>query len=132
MDIRRAGSSKTAESIGRPNALQGEWLEAGDGVFHVSGKPGAGKSTLMKFIFRNPRTKDLLTRWAAGRKLVFGKFFFWKPGSDMENSILAMRRSPDVDLRYSQAVSGAYRSYLSTALVAGSLSSLAGISEASF
>jgi hypothetical protein len=70
-----------------------EWLEAGDEVFHISGKPGAGKSTLMKFLFRNPRTTDLLARWAAGRKLVFSKFFFWKPGSDMENSIPAMLRT---------------------------------------
>jgi hypothetical protein len=70
-----------------------EWLKGGDGIFHVSGKPGAGKSTLMRFIFRNPRTKDFLARWAAGRKLVFGKFFFWKPGSDMENSIPAMLRT---------------------------------------
>ncbi|EAU30969.1 predicted protein [Aspergillus terreus NIH2624] len=70
-----------------------EWLETGDGIFYISGKPGAGKSTLMKFIFQNRRTKDLLGRWAAGRQLIFCKFFFWKPGSKMQNSVPAMLRT---------------------------------------
>lgn len=70
-----------------------EWLKVGDGVFHVSGKPGAGKSTLMRFISKHTETKKLLASWAADRKPVFGKFFFWKPGSYMENSIPAMLRT---------------------------------------
>ncbi|KAJ4079283.1 hypothetical protein NW760_015227 [Fusarium oxysporum] len=70
-----------------------EWLETGDGVFHISGKPGAGKSTLMRFLFRSERTKDLLAAWSAGRKLILSKFFFWKHGSDMENSVNAMLRT---------------------------------------
>lgn len=79
-------------------ALQGrmlfrEWLETGDGVFHISGKPGAGKSTLMRFLFRSQRKKDLLASWSTGRKLVNSKFFFWKHGSDMENSVNAMLRT---------------------------------------
>ncbi|KAK0716088.1 hypothetical protein B0H67DRAFT_666678, partial [Lasiosphaeris hirsuta] len=32
-----------------------DWLENGDGIFHISGKPGSGKSTLMKFLCKHRR-----------------------------------------------------------------------------
>ncbi|CAO2652866.1 Nn.00g022770.m01.CDS01 [Neocucurbitaria sp. VM-36] len=31
-----------------------EWLSSDDGLYWISGKPGSGKSTLMKFLNRNP------------------------------------------------------------------------------
>jgi adenylate kinase len=34
-----------------------EWLKSGTGIFHVIGKPGSGKSTLMKFLSGQPRTE---------------------------------------------------------------------------
>ncbi|KAI0451741.1 hypothetical protein F5B21DRAFT_485965 [Xylaria acuta] len=70
-----------------------EWLESGSGIFHIAGKPGAGKSTLMKFLYKHERTKQHLESWAEGRRLVVGKFFFWRPGPEMENSITAMVRT---------------------------------------
>ncbi|KAI1746617.1 hypothetical protein F4782DRAFT_42973 [Xylaria castorea] len=70
-----------------------EWLESGNGIFHMAGKPGAGKSTLMKFLYKHERTKQHLESWADGRKLVVGKFFFWRPGLEMENSITSMVRT---------------------------------------
>ncbi|KAI0544843.1 hypothetical protein F4679DRAFT_600315 [Xylaria curta] len=42
-----------------------KWLSSRTGTFWISGKPGSGKSTFMKFIARHSQTKDLLTRWAA-------------------------------------------------------------------
>ncbi|KAI1215199.1 uncharacterized protein F4807DRAFT_25603 [Annulohypoxylon truncatum] len=79
-----------------PKALQGKilftnWLSSGKGVFHIAGKPGSGKSTLMKFIYKHKKTKDLLNSWAAGRKLIQGKHFFWRPGEDnLEHSIVGL------------------------------------------
>jgi hypothetical protein len=70
-----------------------EWLRTGRGVFHVQGKAGSGKSTLMKFICRDPRTKQSLELWCDGDKLVFGKFFFWKPGTPMQRSLKGLMRS---------------------------------------
>lgn len=32
------------------------WLSSGEGVFHISGKLGSGKSTLMKYLGDHPRT----------------------------------------------------------------------------
>jgi hypothetical protein len=44
------------------------WLASGSGIFHISGKLGSGKSTLMKFLCEHDRTKKLLREWA-GKKL---------------------------------------------------------------
>jgi len=44
------------------------WLASGSGIFHISGKLGAGKSTLMKFLCEHNRTEKLLREWA-GKKL---------------------------------------------------------------
>ncbi|KAI0884206.1 uncharacterized protein GGS22DRAFT_194786 [Annulohypoxylon maeteangense] len=82
-----------------PKALQGKilftnWLSSGKGAFHIAGKPGSGKSFLMKFIYKHEKTKDLLHSWAAGRKLVLGKHFFWRPGEDtLEHSITGLLRT---------------------------------------
>ncbi|RYP20746.1 hypothetical protein DL765_002626 [Monosporascus sp. GIB2] len=69
-----------------------KWLSDGDGIFHISGKLGSGKSTLMKYLCEHKVTKILLRRWAAGRKLVFASFFFWKPGSKLQKSLTGLLR----------------------------------------
>ncbi|KAI1392484.1 uncharacterized protein F4822DRAFT_441430 [Hypoxylon trugodes] len=53
------------------------WLECGDGVFWISGKPGSGKSTLMKFISSHPQTRRALSTWSDPRPLVVASHFFW-------------------------------------------------------
>jgi hypothetical protein len=40
------------------------WLGSSEGIFHFTGIPGAGKSTMMKFIYENPATKEELHKWA--------------------------------------------------------------------
>ena len=57
------------------------WLIDGSGVFWVSGKPGSGKSTFMKFISRHPETMVLLEKWANGRTLVAATHYFWYAGT---------------------------------------------------
>ncbi|KAI0535290.1 hypothetical protein GGR58DRAFT_504417 [Xylaria digitata] len=57
-----------------------DWLESGDGIFHICGKPGSGKSTLMKYICRNPATARLLAKWSKNNELLVAKFFFWRVG----------------------------------------------------
>jgi hypothetical protein len=41
-----------------------EWLSAGDGIFHICGKLGSGKSTLMKKLCEHSRTRSELEKWA--------------------------------------------------------------------
>lgn len=55
------------------------WLVSGSGIFHVSGKPGSGKSTLMKYLVQHPTVRSLLQDWAHPKRLALGIFFFWKP-----------------------------------------------------
>ncbi|PWY92323.1 hypothetical protein BO70DRAFT_357437 [Aspergillus heteromorphus CBS 117.55] len=55
------------------------WLLSGDGVFHISGKLGSGKSTLMKLICRDARTESRLKKWADEHELVMARLFFSKP-----------------------------------------------------
>jgi hypothetical protein len=40
------------------------WLSSGKGIFHISGKMGSGKSTLVKFLYRHKRVKAELRKWA--------------------------------------------------------------------
>ena len=69
------------------------WLEHGNGVFHIAGKPGSGKSTLMKFLCRQERTKELLQAWAKPKSLVFSQFFFWKLGEPMQKTLKGLMRA---------------------------------------
>ncbi|KAI1501058.1 hypothetical protein F5X99DRAFT_211872 [Biscogniauxia marginata] len=68
------------------------WLLHGTGMFHISGKPGSGKSVLMKFIMEHKKTRDLLLKWAEGKQLVYSKFFFWKPGNWRQNTLRGLVR----------------------------------------
>lgn len=69
------------------------WLEEGEGIFHISGKPGSGKSTLMKYLCTHTRTKSTLKKWAGDKELVIGRFFFWSRGSQMQKSLLGLIRA---------------------------------------
>jgi hypothetical protein len=40
------------------------WMSSGAGIFHISGKLGSGKSTLMKYLCDHDRTKSSLKEWA--------------------------------------------------------------------
>ncbi|KAI1212160.1 uncharacterized protein F4807DRAFT_450400 [Annulohypoxylon truncatum] len=68
------------------------WLKHGDGIFHIIGKPGSGKSTLMKYICRQSITEKYLRLWAGDSELVTGKFFFWRPGSSLQKSLKGLVR----------------------------------------
>ncbi|RBQ64693.1 hypothetical protein FVER14953_13750 [Fusarium verticillioides] len=69
-----------------------DWIKHGNGIFHISGKPGSGKSTLMKYLCRREETKQYLDIWAADKSLVFGKFFFWNPGTMLQKSLRGLIR----------------------------------------
>jgi hypothetical protein len=70
------------------------WLSTNSGIFHISGKPGCGKSTLMKYISTNPRAQELLKVWTGPtKKLVHVNFFFWRHGSEYQRSFKGLLRS---------------------------------------
>ena len=57
------------------------WLEKGSGIFWICGKPGSGKSTLMRYIYGHRRTSLALKKWAGNRSVVASAFFLWNPGN---------------------------------------------------
>jgi hypothetical protein len=62
------------------------WLQKGDGFFWVSGKPGSGKSTLMKFVTDQPQTLQALSIWSNPKPAVIARHFFWSAGTPMQKS----------------------------------------------
>ena len=54
-----------------------DWLQSQSGVFWITGKPGSGKSTLMKSIWSSSQTTEYLAVWNGGHAPVLGHFFFW-------------------------------------------------------
>ena len=76
-----------------------DWLLFGRGTFWVSGKPGSGKSTFMKFIANHPKTRELLVRWAGSSDtLAVAVHFFWDAGTPIQKSWQGLLQSLLVDL----------------------------------
>jgi hypothetical protein len=69
------------------------WLQQGTGVYWISGKAGAGKSTLMKHLVHDPRTKSNLKTWAGKANLVIASHFFWSGGNSMQKSQIGLLQS---------------------------------------
>ncbi|KAH6721901.1 hypothetical protein BKA61DRAFT_700906 [Leptodontidium sp. MPI-SDFR-AT-0119] len=71
-----------------------EWLVGnGDSLFWINGKAGSGKSTLMKYIYDDPRTREKLSIWAGGQKVTMASFFFWISGNADQCSQTGLLRS---------------------------------------
>ncbi|OTA99702.1 hypothetical protein M426DRAFT_27242 [Hypoxylon sp. CI-4A] len=59
-------------------------------IFHISGKPGAGKSTLMKFLYQNEATTGYLKTWSGKKQLIRAKAFFWRWGDDEQKNLVGL------------------------------------------
>ena len=84
-----------------------DWLRSDDEpLYWVSGKPGSGKSTLMKYMGNHRKLKENLSAWAGTHTLVIAKYYFWDLGKDalqksqagLLRSVLyqILRRHPDL------------------------------------
>ncbi|KAH0534152.1 hypothetical protein FGG08_007261 [Glutinoglossum americanum] len=69
------------------------WLRSGRQIYHISGKAGSGKSTLMKFLSQHSRVREELESWAGGKKLVLARFFFWNSGDRLQMSLEGLYRA---------------------------------------
>lgn len=68
------------------------WLRDDGGIFWVNGKAGSGKSTLMKFLAKDERTRHLLLD-SPSTSLVIVDFYFWYVGSKLQKSEEGLLRS---------------------------------------
>ncbi|KAI1409313.1 hypothetical protein F5Y13DRAFT_94779 [Hypoxylon sp. FL1857] len=69
------------------------WLSCSSGIYWVSGKPGSGKSTLMKFLSGHSKTRPALGSWATGDFLITASFYFWNAGTPMQKSLQGLLQS---------------------------------------
>jgi hypothetical protein len=69
------------------------WLRSEDCIFWISGKPGSGKSTLMKHLINHPLLQAELQKWSYPRRLAIADYFFWVNGSNLERSQSGLLRS---------------------------------------
>ena len=68
-----------------------DWLRSGSGFYWISGKPGSGKSTLMKYLIQNGQTHEALQQWSSEYLVL--SHFFWNPGSPLQHNTEGMLRS---------------------------------------
>jgi hypothetical protein len=63
------------------------WLQDRRGLYWISGKPGSGKSTLMKFIRQHPRTLKYFSEAEPSAEHILIDFFFHDRGSPIQKSL---------------------------------------------
>jgi ATPase family associated with various cellular activities (AAA) len=69
-----------------------DWLQGTRSLFWITGKPGSGKSTLMKYLLEDSRTRDALSK--QGRPVLSTPaFFFHARGFETEKSFYGLLRS---------------------------------------
>ncbi|PVH93021.1 hypothetical protein DM02DRAFT_697748 [Periconia macrospinosa] len=62
-----------------------DWLRSTETVYWISGKPGSGKTTVVKYLLSQSQTQDYLSLWKADPIVI--SHFFWRPGTTMQQSI---------------------------------------------
>ena len=70
------------------------WLqEEASSIYWITGKPGSGKSTLMKYLYGHLQIRSLLKTWSKDGDLTMAGFYFWNSGSVMQMSLLGLFRT---------------------------------------
>ena len=62
-------------------------------IYWVTGKPGSGKSTLMRYLVDSKRTRDIISDWASPMPARVLTCFFWNPGTLMQKSMEGLLRT---------------------------------------
>ncbi|KAK8109579.1 small s protein [Apiospora kogelbergensis] len=62
-------------------------------AYWITGKPGSGKSTAMKFLLDDPRTDELLQHWSGAKRVLKASFYFFYNGGDKQKSELGLLSS---------------------------------------
>jgi hypothetical protein len=71
----------------------GSWLTCDKSLAWVTGNPGSGKSTLMKFVADHQNTRKLLKTWAGDREVLVISHYFDALGTPNQKSLEGLLRS---------------------------------------
>lgn len=99
MDGRRENLSEPARDtfqwLFTPYSTFDHWLRVShdEDLFWVTGKPGSGKSTLMKFVTESESTVESLQAWGGSDKVLTAHHFFWHPGTAEQKTISGLLRN---------------------------------------
>lgn len=72
-----------------------KWLtttESGP-IYWITGKPGSGKSTFIRYLYQHEATTGCLEGWSGGEPFLVAGFFFWTSGSREQRSQTGLLRS---------------------------------------
>ncbi|KAF2968298.1 hypothetical protein GQX73_g5272 [Xylaria multiplex] len=83
-DAPEVPSTRYPHRIGKWDSFE-DWLRSGASVYWISGKPGSGKTTLVKYLLSSERTRDALAIW--NRDYMMLSHFFWRPGTPIQQNI---------------------------------------------
>ncbi|KAK5662520.1 hypothetical protein OQA88_8432 [Cercophora sp. LCS_1] len=71
-----------------------DWLESpSQTTYWITGKPGSGKSTLMKFVLKNPALQIHLQDWASGVPVIITNYYAWNAGTTPQKSFDGLKRT---------------------------------------
>ncbi|EGX97073.1 hypothetical protein CCM_01732 [Cordyceps militaris CM01] len=73
-----------------------DWLSttAAGPLYWITGKPGSGKSTFIRYLFQHPATAQCLASWSGdAQPVLVAGFFFWTSGSREQRSQTGLLRS---------------------------------------
>ncbi|KAF4447164.1 hypothetical protein F53441_9309 [Fusarium austroafricanum] len=70
------------------------WLSGSDlgPTYWITGKPGSGKSTLVRYLSQHPVALYNLRRWGGKKRVATAGFFFWTSGSRQQRSQTGLLR----------------------------------------
>ncbi|KAF2644266.1 hypothetical protein P280DRAFT_228488 [Massarina eburnea CBS 473.64] len=89
----------TCDWIFEPRLQKGtkllEWLgeTTGQNLFWLTGKPGCGKTTLMKYMFRNEMLFPKLEEWSGLAPGILTGFFLWNCGTNIQKTTVGLLRA---------------------------------------
>lgn len=76
----------------KPSVGLTRWLQNDEKLFWISGKPGSGKSTFIKYLHTNPLTLKYLRNWYRSANCVQATFFFHHRGTAIQKSLEGLYR----------------------------------------